>query len=1380
MSKAFLPVKKHASCYWQRHGDAYPVNGALLGRLRVKLDERALAVFVPFGALRAGRKHLLDFSVNAFSYPFKVMTMVLLAAAHATANTCRLAVSYAPCPPGVTKADSGYFLVLYPRAREPDDEEEEDEAADASEVTAYSARKMSAYEWISERLMSAGSLDQLAELGLKHLPKPRPPPPSAGGGEDDEEAEGGGGGKKQRKPPAPRLNEREHVFWGALSPAFVRSKMYSVVCGYMARIRLSGEGGGYMTDTAALLEALNVQSAVGMRRLYGYADPDLSLERELERYDPRGTRTFVPPSPHEAYMVPEDHHHPAEIAAYHMPHRQPFVNVDDPTVSRWVDAVIEAARADGRNITRDQATDMWTAQLQTEVSHSPPPVYEWLAMMKKRYVSGAESRAKLDRIFVDLVGWYMNPDSTEIGQFSSAVCAWMVDNMPHNTWANLRFVQTNPDDDIFTANQRLLQAVMNHGMGISGGHELFSALVITVSMERATLDGEGGSSMLVAMGPPGSGKSRAHNLIKLGLPAGYSSLAHQSALAQTGVGTTLGGVTFFDEASLSMLGYPSSQKLDVETVLKMALQGGPNDCASGDNETLNSINKQTLGGEKLIQTAHLELVELPDGSGRKERQRVVTDTFYTGAYLANTNFPLGFPDAIAGRIYGVYVFDDPNRQALIAALSSRDIAAPQFVSVWAEMNKRRTALFQLLHVGIAGGFLPDVDAGEVGLVLARVVSCMEAMCCPVLSTRIVLRVQRFIRWQAMDAGLTLFALIRNPTKSFEMEDLRLVMACASPTWSNVISTVTRPNIGFGTGDVIRLIIGAIKHHFYRNLRKGRNYIGYVKSDPYDPLEGASRGQFVRVIADEIAPTLPDLSPPQLVFFLGMMLNNRLTSPTDSGRRVPLILRAEDKKHKFIELLGSYLREPRGPALAAVLACVPVSADIPNAQPTIHAPTSYIGKDGKFQFVEAPRRAHMVVDEETGEAYDPEVRRAYEEQEDELQQANDRLHQAHSALYRLVRVSAVVRATNAAATENDHQTALREAEKQHARQARVFGEGDASGAVVYEGPSDDSELPPGMREPDERLDDAEMVAVYIASKTRIKAEIERLKGDASAIRSAMTGMAIQNPMTLSHGLVKVTSNVRDASQADRLFANRWGVQLPVPRSHLAQLTTTDATFSEVQLRACGFTGDEIQRHVGFAPNTRRYLRARALVDTAFGELCDETVRHVTAERARAGGMAGDEDEDEEESDGAALKGATHKWAGLMAALYKAAGNWQATRAGMTGATDPMDQAWARYWTETHFQPHAAVFKDTAAVENVATFFLAACRQDQAVAVEMAVQGSNSMGFVDVGSATVRAAVVDALERLAPSTAQPNRRRARPDTDDDPADEQPRSRPAVSSQ
>ncbi len=1374
MSKAILHVKKHASCYWQRHGNAYPVNAALLGRLHVKLDERALAVFVPFGALRAGRRHLLDFSDKAFSYPFRVMVTVLLAVAHATASMCRLAVSYAPAPPGATKADSGYFLVLYPRENQVEDEDEE---ADTSDVTAYSARTMSAPEWIRERLMRVASLDQLAELGIKHLPKPKQPAPSAGVGEDDEDGEGGGGGgKKQRKPPTPHLNEREHVFWTALSPAFTRSKMYSVVCGYMARLRLSGDGGGYMSDTDALLEALDVQSAVGVRRLYGYTDPNLSLERELERCDPHGTRTFVPPVPHEAYMVPEDRHHPSEIAAYHMPHKQPFVNVDDPTVIRWVDAAIEAARADGRNITRDQAIDMWTAQLQTEVSHSPPPVYQWLAMMKKRYASGAESRAKLDRIFVDLLRWYMNPDSTEIGQFSSSVCAWMEDNMPHNTWANMRFVQTNPDDDIFTANQRLVQAVMNHGMGISGGHEMLTALIILVSMERVSLDGEGGTSMLVTTGPAGSGKSRIHNLIKKGLPAHYSSLAHQSALAQTGVGTTLGGVTFFDEASLSMLGYPSSQKLDVETVLKMALQGGPNDCASGDNETLNSINKQTLGGEKLIQTAHLELVELPDGSGRKERQRVVTDTFYTGVYLANTNFPLGFPDAIAGRIYGVFVFDDPNRQALIAALSSRDISAPQFVSVWAEMNKRRTALFQLLHVGIAGGFLPDVDPGEVGLVLARVVSCMEAMCCPVLSTRIVLRVQRFIRWQAMDTGLTLFALIRNPTKSFEMEDLRLVMACASPTWSNVISTVTRPNIGFGTGDVTCLIIRAIINRFYRSLRKNQNYVGYVKSDRCARLDGASLAQFVRVIAGEIAPSLPDLSPPQLIFYLAMMLNNRLTSPVVSGRRVPMILRTEENRPPYIELMGSYLREPRGPALAAVLACVPVSVDIRNPQPTILAPTSYVGRDGKFEFVEAPRRVHMVVDEDTGDVYDPEVRRAYEEKEADLQQANDRLDQAQSALYRLVRVNAVVCATNTAATENDHQAARREAEQQRAKQARVFGDNGLPGATADGEPSDDSELPPNMREPDERLDDAEMVAVYNAEKTRIKTEIERLKGEASVIRAWMTSMSIMNPVTLSHGLIKVTSNVRDASPSDRLFASRWGVDLPVPRSHLDPLTTTDATFSEVQLKACGFTAEEIQRHVGFAPNTRRYLHARALVDAAFGELCDEVVRLVSAERGRAGGMADDEDE----GGGLALNDATDKWAGLMAALYKAAGNWQGVRAGMTGATDPMDQPWARYWAETHFQPHGQVFTGTVVIENVATFFLAACSQNMAVAIEVATQASASMGLVGVGSSTVRSAVTAAVERMCMSAAKSNRRRTQPDTDADPEDEQPRSRHAVFSQ
>ena len=149
MSRAPLPVLPHASRYWQRHDWAYPVDARLLSQLDVKLDERALAVFVPFGALNAGRKHLLDFSENAFAYPFKVMVTVLLAAAHATANSCRLAVVYAPCPSNAVKSDSGYFLVLYPKTSADMEEDMPEEEV----PTAYSARGMSAHEWISERLM---------------------------------------------------------------------------------------------------------------------------------------------------------------------------------------------------------------------------------------------------------------------------------------------------------------------------------------------------------------------------------------------------------------------------------------------------------------------------------------------------------------------------------------------------------------------------------------------------------------------------------------------------------------------------------------------------------------------------------------------------------------------------------------------------------------------------------------------------------------------------------------------------------------------------------------------------------------------------------------------------------------------------------------------------------------------------------------------------------------------------------------------------------------------------------------------------------------------------------------------------------------------------
>ena len=54
--------------------------------------------------------------------------------------------------------------------------------------------------------------------------------------------------------------------------------------------------------------------------------------------------------------------------------------------------------------------------------------------------------------------------------------------------------------------------------------------------------------------------------------------------------------------------------------------------------------------------------------------------------------------------------------------------------------------------------------------------------------------------------------------------------------------------------------------------------------------------------------------------------------------------------------------------------------------------AYVGPDGKYIGVTIPRKENMVVDDDTGEVYDPEVRRLYAEKEDLLAAVNDQLAQ----------------------------------------------------------------------------------------------------------------------------------------------------------------------------------------------------------------------------------------------------------------------------------------------------------------------------------------------------------------------------------------------------
>ncbi len=1365
MARVILPFREPGTSYWQRTAHTYPATADLLARERVDMDTDSLVLWVPFQALRTGRGNLFDWADTTFAYPYKVLATLLMAAAHATARNSRVVVTYSTPADGSAGPEDGYYLVVYPlRQNGHEDDEGASQAlldAEDKDLTPHAASLMTADVWIARRFMSVSGIAALAELGCR----PLPPPPKSNAQEEEDDEEGDAQNKKKKAPPL-RLHQSEHKFWACLEAMFITGKLSAVVQQIMARHDDPYAYGGRNLDRQAAAQVYRADVAVQTHNYIGGGVYGLSAEelrqreeahaRELNSHYPSRPGGFVPTHPRLSFMVPPNRHHPGWIAEYRMPHEMPYVNIDDPQVVRWCNAAMALARANGQNPTFDEVLARFVSKHQTEVAHSPPPIYDWVDMMRARYKSGRESVQVLDQIFASQMASYMNPDNPDIGHCARTVCAWMEENMPRNTWADISFVQTHPEDDAFTAGMRMLQAVMNHGVCLSGGHELFRALIILISMERCSFSHEGGSSQVLATGLPGAGKSNIMTLFRKGCPPNlFSSTAWKSALADTSNSTEIGGIRFEDEATLGRLGISDTQKTDPSSALQLALNGGPTDCASKGNEVGANIDKQTLGGEHKTVSEMLVLKEMPDGT--KVRVKQTSTTFRTGVSVGFSNYPFDCAPAIAQRTWGVFVGEDPRRKTVKAALLFPQMMSEELFAKWTNMNKRRMALFQLLHIGIAAGFLPDVEKTQLGLVLARFCSSMEAMSSPVITARIALRASRYIRWQAMDSGLLLFGLFENPTRSYALTDLRKVMALSSVTWSTIVSTVTLPDIGFGLGEVTRLVVLAIRDRFYRNYRDGYQLTGHVLSDRVPALEHLNVADFARYIAKEINSMLGgQLTPAQIVYQVGMMMNDRLCSATTAGRRVPLILRSNNKRIPHIEMLGAYLRNSRGPALDAIISCIPSSTELDPPQPDSLVFTSYVGTDGKYTTVRIPKRENP--DDASGDLRDSEIEAEYQQLEDQLQQIGGEIDSLRRQLRLWVEGHAMQVASNLASTVGDLERARKEAEDARRHRERVFGTAFLAGERRADAP-DDSELPDGLRELDPRRDPEELVAPYMAEKARIKGLLEEKQEQARGVSASMASLAMVNPVTLRRGLVATTSNARDATAVDRDYASKWGVELP---EQGAEAELTDAGFSRAQLQACGFTPDEIPVHAGYAPNTRRLLAARAAVDLAFVALRDAVKVLLEREKAYAEARAGPDGDASELRAREEMRDSVGEWARLMRAVCKAGRIWQHTRQNMIGANSPLDFAWAQYWVKTHFGGIYKKREQAAVLESLATMFLAGCNSNLDLFVEAGVRCADSMGFLGISSPEVRAALrpqYHSHEEPAAAVAPESRRRER---------------------
>jgi hypothetical protein len=1360
----------------------------LLRRERVDVDSTSPVMWVPFSALRTGRRHLFDFADGAFAYPYKVLSTILMAAAHATGHRSRVVISYSAPADDASGPSDGYYLVVYTtRALDGPNGEDELASVEDADLKPHDARKMTASTWIKRRLMSVSGIAALAELGCVPLPPPPTPAAAAAGGADrgedgDEAGEGEDGGgmapAKKKYSPVLRLHPSEHGFWGCMDQMFVVGKLAAVVRQYMARWDDPYTVGGRNQDRAAIEQAFAEGVAVQAHNYVGggmhvsaHPERDAAHRRELSEHHPHDLPGFfVPKNSRLSFLVPPNRNHPGWISEYHMPHLVPYVDINNPDVIRWCNAAMVTARADGANPTFDEVLARVATQHQTEVAHASPPIYEWVEMMKKRYKSGRESRQALDQIYADQMSTYMNPDNADIGHCSRVVCAWMETNMPRNTWADMPFVQTHPDDDGFTAGMRLLQTVMNHAICLSGGHELFRALILLISMERCSFSHEGGSSQVLATGLPGAGKSNIMTLYRKGCPDGIiTSTAYKSALANTANTTVIGGIDFADELSLGRLGISDNQKTDPTSALQLALNGGPTDCASKGNEVGANIDKMKLGGENMVQTEMLVVVDKPDGT--KERVKTVTNTFTVGVSCGFSNFPFGPAPAIDQRTYSIFVAEDPRRKAVNAALLSPHLVSEELFAKWTQLNKRRLALFQLIHVGIAAGFLPDVDRVQLGQVLARFVASMEAMSCPVITGRTVLRASRYIRWQAMDTGMLLYALFSNPTRSCTMPDLRSVMALSSVTWSMIVSTVTLPDIGFGLGEAARLVLAAIRDRYFRNWRDGHQLTGHVLSDRVPQLEHLPISDFVRYIARDISPTLGgQLTPAQILYQIGMMTNDRLTSPTTAGRRIPLILYVNTERIAHIRLLGAYLRNTHGPALAAIISCIPSSTDAEVSQRDMTVFTSCVGPDGNYIPVRIPRRE--VVDDGDGGMRESEVESEFHHLEKKLDEIGGEIDSLRTSLRRWVEGHAMQISSNLVSTAGDVERARKEAAEARRHQERVYSTVFDMGEN-REVATDDSELPEGMRELDPRFDPAEDVAAYMAEKARIKALLDEKQEMAKAVSASMASMAMVNPVTLRRGLVTTTSNLRDATSGDREFASKWGVELPAP---LPDAVMTDTDFSRTQLQACGFTPEEIILHAGYAPNTQRLLAARAAVDAAFVALRDVVAAQLEHDRTYSEMhiQPGDEADVRTKDE---MRRSVSYWGTLVRALCKAGRVWQHTRQNMIGANSPLDMPWSLYWCKTHFGNIYKTRDQQAALENLASLFMAGCAANMQVAIDAAVRCADSMGFVRLNGVEVRTALQpdsQAHEAIPSAASDRCRGRARPGDDDDDVSQR-RTRP-----